>query len=54
MIVLYTVFSDHFSVHLSLSGGWLPLAAMDKVAKCCDVAPIKVYEVATFYTMFNR
>lgn len=36
------------------SGGWLPLAAMDKVAKTCDVAPIKVYEVATFYTMFNR
>ena len=27
---------------------------MDKVAKTCDVAPIKVYEVATFYTMFNR
>ena len=36
------------------SGGWLPLAAMDKVAKVCEVAPIKVYEVATFYTMFNR
>lgn len=36
------------------SGGWLPLSAMDKVAKCCEVAPIKVYEVATFYTMFNR
>ena len=27
---------------------------MDKVAKVCEVAPIKVYEVATFYTMFNR
>lgn len=36
------------------AGGWLPLAAMDKVAKLCGVAPIKVYEVATFYTMFNR
>lgn len=36
------------------SGGWLPIAAMDKVAKIVDVAPIKVYEVATFYTMFNR
>lgn len=36
------------------SGGWLPLAAMDKVAKICEVAPIRVYEVACFYTMFNR
>ena len=35
-------------------GGWLPLAAMDKVAQVVDVAPIRVYEVATFYTMFNR
>ena len=35
-------------------GGWLPLAAMDKVAKVVGVAPIRVYEVATFYTMFNR
>ncbi|RYY89303.1 NAD(P)H-dependent oxidoreductase subunit E [archaeon] len=36
------------------NGGWLPLAAMDKVAKVLDVSPMKVYEVATFYTMFNR
>mmetsp|Transcript_5331 Transcript_5331/g.10699 ORF Transcript_5331/g.10699 Transcript_5331/m.10699 type:complete len:279 (-) Transcript_5331:44-880(-) len=36
------------------AGGWLPLAAMNKVAKVLDVPPIKVYEVATFYTMFNR
>jgi len=36
------------------NGGWLPLAAMDKVAKIVDVIPIRVYEVATFYTMFNR
>lgn len=35
-------------------GGWIPLAAMDKVAKCCEVPASKVYEVATFYTMFNR
>src|SRR6185312_3518217 len=32
---------------------WLPRAAMDKVAKILDMAPIRVYEVATFYTMFN-
>lgn len=36
------------------NGGWLPLAAMNKVAKVLDMAPIRVYEVASFYTMFNR
>jgi NADH-quinone oxidoreductase E subunit len=34
-------------------GGWLPRAAMDHVAGILDMAPIRVYEVATFYTMFN-
>lgn len=36
------------------SGGWLPVAAMDKVASIVGVAPSRVYEVASFYTMFNR
>src|SRR5690606_35359416 len=35
------------------SGGWLPQAAMDYVAEFLEMAPIRVYEVATFYTMFN-
>ncbi|KAG0518731.1 hypothetical protein BDA96_09G202200 [Sorghum bicolor] len=35
-------------------GGWVPVAAMDAIAKIVEVAPIRVYEVATFYTMFNR
>ena len=35
------------------SGNWLPRAAMDYVADMLDMPPIKVYEVATFYTMFN-
>lgn len=35
-------------------GGWLPLAAMEKVAKIVGQHEMKVYEVATFYTMFNR
>lgn len=34
--------------------GWLSLAAMNRVANILDMAPIRVYEVATFYTMFNR
>ncbi|GLI64208.1 hypothetical protein VaNZ11_007400 [Volvox africanus] len=36
------------------NGGWLSLAAMNRVAQLLDMAPIRVYEVATFYTMFNR
>jgi NADH-quinone oxidoreductase subunit E len=34
-------------------GGWLPRAAMDHVAQILEMPPIRVYEVATFYTMFN-
>lgn len=33
---------------------WLPRAAMDYVAAMLDVPPIRAYEVASFYTMFNR
>lgn len=33
--------------------GWLPKAAMDAVAEMLDMPPIRVYEVATFYTMYN-
>jgi NADH-quinone oxidoreductase E subunit len=33
--------------------GWLPRAAMDYVAQLLGMPPIRVYEVATFYTMFN-
>lgn len=32
---------------------WVSRAAMDVVAGILDMAPIRVYEVATFYTMFN-
>jgi NADH-quinone oxidoreductase subunit E len=32
---------------------WLPLVAMDEVARLLGMAPIRVYEVATFYLMFN-
>jgi NADH-quinone oxidoreductase subunit E len=35
------------------NSGWLPRAAMDYVAGLLEMAPIRVYEVATFYTMFN-
>jgi len=32
---------------------WVPLKAMDAVAERLGMAPIRVYEVATFYFMFN-
>lgn len=34
-------------------GGWIPRAAMDSIAEILDMPPIKVYEVATFYSMYN-
>ena len=30
------------------------LSLLFQIAKIVEVAPIRVYEVATFYTMFNR
>src|SRR6185312_11987739 len=32
---------------------WVPVKAMDAVAQRLDMPPIRVYEVATFYLMFN-
>lgn len=33
--------------------GWLSPDTLDMVAEILDLTPIEVYEVATFYTMFN-
>ena len=33
--------------------GWLPRTAMDYVAALLKMPPIQVYEVATFYSMYN-
>ncbi len=33
--------------------GWLPREAMETVAEITGLAAIRVYEVATFYTMYN-
>ena len=35
------------------NGNWIPLAAMKYIGKFLDIPYIKVYEVATFYTMYN-
>jgi len=34
--------------------GWLPISAMNKTAEILQCNPMRVYEVATFYTMYNR
>ena len=34
-------------------GGWLPRAALEGVAALLDMAPIRVWEIATFYEMYN-
>ncbi|HYB51391.1 MAG TPA: NADH-quinone oxidoreductase subunit NuoE [Burkholderiaceae bacterium] len=33
--------------------GWLPTSTMEEVAEYLRMAPVAVYEVATFYHMFN-
>ena len=35
------------------NSNWIPLAAMKCIGKFLDMPYIKVYEVATFYTMYN-
>jgi len=35
------------------NNGWLDVPVMDHVAEMLSIKPIEVYEVATFYTMFN-
>jgi len=35
------------------NSNWIPLAAMKYIAKFLEMPYIKVYEVATFYTMYN-
>ena len=34
--------------------GWTSISVMNYVAKLLEMAPMRVYEVATFYTMYNR
>jgi len=42
-------------LHLAQSefDGWLSTDTMDYVASLLSIKPVEVYEVATFYTMFN-
>ena len=33
---------------------WIPIAAMDEIARILDMPNIRVYEIATFYSMYNK
>lgn len=50
MALLYAVQRQLGRTHGS---AWVPRVAMDHVAKLLGMAPIRVYEVATFYLMYN-
>jgi NADH-quinone oxidoreductase subunit E len=43
-------------LHLAQSEfeGWLSVSVMDYVASLLNIKPIEVYEVASFYTMYNQ
>ena len=45
MALLYIAQKQH--------GNWIPLSAMKYIGKLLDMPYVKVYEVATFYTMYN-
>jgi NADH dehydrogenase (ubiquinone) flavoprotein 2 len=34
--------------------GFTSISVMNEVARILEMPPMRVYEVATFYTMFNR
>lgn len=34
-------------------GGWIPRSAMDHIAHVVEQPPVRVYEVASFYSMYN-
>lgn len=36
------------------NNNWVSLAAMNRIAEMVQVAPIRVFETCSFYTMFNR
>ena len=46
LIPLLHVAQDEF-------GGWLDTPHLDYVAEVLEILPVEVYEVASFYTMFN-
>jgi NADH-quinone oxidoreductase subunit E len=40
------------AAEVKTGGGWIPEAAMEEIARICEMPRIKVFEVATFYSMY--
>ena len=51
--VLPVMYIAQEQMRRTAGSGWVPRVAMDAVAHRLGMAPIRVYEVATFYFMFN-
>jgi len=45
--------SEEGAVASPVHGGWIPKAAMDHIAELLGMLPVKVYEVVSFYSMYN-
>jgi NADH-quinone oxidoreductase subunit E len=51
--VIPTLYIAQKQMRRQTGSAWIPVKAMDAVAARLGMAPIRVYEVATFYLMFN-
>lgn len=51
--VIAALYSVQNQMRRTTGSAWVPRAGMDAVARRLGMAPIRVYEVATFYLMFN-
>lgn len=51
--VLPLLWLAQYQMKRQTGSAWVPKVAMDVIAERLGMAPIRVYEVATFYTMYN-
>jgi NADH-quinone oxidoreductase E subunit len=51
--VLAALYAVQDQMKRQTGSAWVPVKAMDAVAERLGMAPIRVYEIATFYLMFN-
>ena len=51
--VIAALYAAQDQMKRETGSAWVPVKAMDAVAERLGMAPIRVYEIATFYLMFN-
>jgi NADH-quinone oxidoreductase E subunit len=51
--VLAALYAAQDQMKRQTGSAWVPIKAMDAVAERLGMAPIRVYEITTFYLMFN-